>query len=423
MKQTTAETPSIDDFEISDKDIEDIGLQLAELSSFTQFINFIKGLPSYTKVLFTSAILLVTLILLADVINSYVGNPTYSRTPGISTSSDPNGLKAYSLLLNSYNISTVSLALRPQYSHLKTGSTLIIDNGINPNSTNEFQYLYNFVSSGGTLVLCTESQTNETVNGILKYNTSGIDSAQIFHLSNQITEARPTVQAKNLLPGVSSINFGQFAFGLSDNRYFPFRPILLGSQGIGGLYLKINQGKLVVLADYSPLTNQLLNSQDNAAFGIDLGRSQTNTVYFDDADALQTTQSEFVMPSRFENFALILLIIGLLYILSKIFRLGPPIKTKIVSTDPRMAHVDALTAKILKSQNSYELIDRLHAELNAKIIRLDEINATFKDFDKMTFDEIMVLATNLNYSDQYLIDITNALVAINSYLKTFRSDY
>lgn len=417
----TAEIQIPEELNISDDAIEEIGLQLTESSQLSELIASYKRLPGYVKVLLTIIVILLVIILLASVINEYVGNPSYSNSPGISTSSDPSGLKAYSLLLNSYDIKTVSLNSSPQNSNILPDSTIILDSQLNPTSTNEAAFIYNFISKGGKLILCTEGGTNQTLNQILAYNTVGINRSGIAHGNQPISSAMPTLLAKRLLPDVQRVNFGSNALALIS--VYPFKPILANQGFFAGAYLNIGSGYLVVLADFSPISNQFISSADNASMGIDLARSKANTVYFDDADALNIQQSSFVMPSRFTNAIYIALIIGLLYILSKIFRLGPPVKSSILETNPRLKHVDALTAKILKSNSRDELIRELNDELNIKLDRLRIINATFRDFDKITLSKIIRLAGNINYSDTYLIELTDALALINAYLKNFRSDY
>jgi hypothetical protein len=405
---------------ISESQIESINLQLTESITLGEIFATIKKIPGYVKFIIAIVVLIIVVSLISSLVNSYVGNPNYSSTPGISTSSDPTGLKAYSLLLNSYKIKTVSLSYEPQYSNLRSNSTLIIDSELNPTSNSEFKYLYNYVSNGSTLIICSTDGINQMVDNILSSNTTGINNSPINVGTNLESTARPTLIGRKMLKGVKLVSLNGNVMSLIN--YFPFKAILASKSNVEAAYLKINNGKLIIMGGYSPLSNQYLNNLDNAAFGVDIAQSKSNTVYFDDADALNQTSANFVIPSRFSNFLYILFVIGVVWILSKIFRLGPPVKETLERVDPRLTHVDALTGRILKTKKNTELIDKLHAELMNKLQILNAINATYKDFDKLALNKIIYLSKNKLYTERYLIDLADSLTLINRYLKQFRSD-
>jgi hypothetical protein len=124
-------------------------------------------------------------------------------------------------------------------------------------------------------------------------------------------------------------------------------PMLAGDTGLLATTAS-DGGTLVALASASPLTNASLALSDNAALAINLARSPSRTVIFDEfahgVGARGSGLAGLPAPWRY-GLGLGLLAVGL-WVLSAMARLGPPRRRRRAGIPPRAAYVDAMATAL-----------------------------------------------------------------------------
>jgi hypothetical protein len=123
--------------------------------------------------------------------------------------------------------------------------------------------------------------------------------------------------------------------------------LLAGDGGVLAV-TAVAHGTLVALASSSSLANAQLASSDNAAFALNLARSPSRVVYFDEYDhgagANGSGLAGLPAPWRF-GLGLVLLGVAL-WILSAMVRLGPPRRRRRAGPPPRAAYVEAVATSL-----------------------------------------------------------------------------
>jgi hypothetical protein len=124
------------------------------------------------------------------------------------------------------------------------------------------------------------------------------------------------------------------------------RTLLGGSGGALALLADVGHGRLVLLASSSPLDNDLLGRDDNAAFALDLAGPAGSPVAFDEYDHLKTSSGTGIagLPGHWQAGLLLALVAIVVWILSASRRFGPPVRADRELVPPRIAHVDAVAA-------------------------------------------------------------------------------
>ncbi len=109
----------------------------------------------------------------------------------------------------------------------------------------------------------------------------------------------------------------------------------------------LGAGRIVLLADSSPLQNRLLASGENAAFGLDLAGAAGRPVAFEEAvHGYGQSSGLAALPTRWQWALVGLALAALAFVAARIRRLGPPQPTTDGGLPPRQEHVEALAAAL-----------------------------------------------------------------------------
>jgi uncharacterized protein DUF4350 len=112
----------------------------------------------------------------------------------------------------------------------------------------------------------------------------------------------------------------------------------------------VGAGRLELLADSSPLSNDLLAHADNAALGVDLAGAPGRPVVFEEGvHGYGSGNGLAALPVRWKWLLAGLLLAALVAVGARIRRLGPPDPPAAVTLPPRRAHVDALAGALART--------------------------------------------------------------------------
>jgi hypothetical protein len=144
------------------------------------------------------------------------------------------------------------------------------------------------------------------------------------------------------------------------------RPILVGEDGGPVIALAGNSGsgRVVALADPSPLQNGFLAAEDNAALALGLVGSPERTVLFaEGAHGYGDSEGLSALPRRWRLALAGLGLAAAIWLYGRSRRLGPPEDEARALPPPRWAYVDAVTGTLARTRRPQEAAEpvRRHA--------------------------------------------------------------
>jgi hypothetical protein len=144
-------------------------------------------------------------------------------------------------------------------------------------------------------------------------------------------------------------------------------PVVTGPTSSLALVHTLGRGRVVLLADASPLQNRLLDQADNARFGValagELGRGVT---FVESVHGYGRSSGLGALPMRWRWLLGGLLVAGLALVLARIRRLGPPERASRDLPPPRRLYVDAVAALLARTREPEAAAARLRTEAQAR---------------------------------------------------------
>ena len=141
-------------------------------------------------------------------------------------------------------------------------------------------------------------------------------------------------------------------------------PVVGGGDGDLVDVARLGSGQLVLLADVSPLQNQLLAEADNAAFGLALAGDDGGTVRFaEGVHGFGETTGVAAIPTRWKVALGGLVLAALVGMWAKGRRLGPAEETERPLPPPRAAYVDALATTLARTKEPAAAMAPIQAAL------------------------------------------------------------
>jgi hypothetical protein len=133
-----------------------------------------------------------------------------------------------------------------------------------------------------------------------------------------------------------------------------------GSGGALLLERRIGRGELYLLADASPLQNRLLAATDNAQLALNLaGPGRRPVVFAESLHGYGPSRGLAAIPDRWRLAFAGLALAGLLWVLARARRLGPPERQLDSPPPPRGAYVEALALLLRRTGQADDLAARL----------------------------------------------------------------
>jgi hypothetical protein len=155
-------------------------------------------------------------------------------------------------------------------------------------------------------------------------------------------------------------------------------PLAAGEEGPIALVQDVGEGRIVLLADTSPLQNRLLDEADNAALALSLGGPGPVT-FVETVHGYGTATGLAAIPARF-GWALILLALsGVLLIVARWPRMGPPEPREEPLFPPRRAYVDALAATLARSRDTRAANESVRSAARERLARRAALSGDASD--------------------------------------------
>jgi hypothetical protein len=128
-------------------------------------------------------------------------------------------------------------------------------------------------------------------------------------------------------------------------------------------------GRALLLADASPLQNDLLDEADNAAFALALaGERGRRVVFAESVHGFGRSTGLAAVPGRWWWALGGLVLAGLLYLVARGRRLGPPEREERELPPPRRAYVEAVGSLLARTRNAGNAGARVQAAARARLV-------------------------------------------------------
>ena len=124
---------------------------------------------------------------------------------------------------------------------------------------------------------------------------------------------------------------------------------------------RVGRGRVVVLADGSPLQNRGLAREDNAAFALALAGADSPVTFLETVHGYGASTGLGALPASARWALLGLLLAGLAFVWSKARRIGPPEDRERPLPPPRADYVDALAGSLARTGRPAEVARPLRA--------------------------------------------------------------
>jgi hypothetical protein len=251
-----------------------------------------------------------------------------------------------------------------------------------------------FVSGGGTLVAGGEATTS-WIGSIV------VDPPS--HSPAGVTSARAVGEGVGDVETVTSAGIGSWSDpGDGDIVLAGSGRALLTAHDVGS-------GRVWLLADSSPLKNELLGTSDNAALGLALPRAGSNVSFLETVHGYSTDTGFGAVPVNWRSALYAAGLAVLCYMWARGRRLGPPEQRSRELPPPRREYVDALASTLARSKHPAEAISPVVAAARARLcVRAglppdasDDAIARAARAEEMPEDEIRALTTRVG--DEYSV--------------------
>jgi hypothetical protein len=270
------------------------------------------------------------------------GGPSGPVSSSYATNSQ--GLAAWAELLSHTSHTVVQLRTPLQRARLDPADTVVV---LDPEALlpAEGQRLLAFVKGGGRLVIG-GSDSQSTLPAVIprppQLNDSGSASES------------PAADGGAAVAGVSEVrSAGEGEWSPTAGYHAPLR-----SAAGGSLLLErdLGSGSIELLADASPLQNRLLGTADNAQLALNLAGGRNRTVVFvESVHGFGQSIGLAALPGRWWLAFAGLALAGLLWVLARGRRLGPPEQAQTASAPPRSAYVEAISLLLRRTRDPQAL--------------------------------------------------------------------
>ncbi|MGI8774114.1 MAG: DUF4350 domain-containing protein [Actinomycetota bacterium] len=325
-------------------------------------------LPRPARVGTVVAITVIALNLTLALLDAAGGDGEVSGPRSSSFSTEADGTAALAELLSDEGFETARSRTRPDVA-LGEGDTLFVLDPFGVHAP-DARALRSFVDRGGRLVLGGEidAQALATI----------VESPPTWSTGGPSTSAVTVPLAE--VAGVTSVE-GEGAGWWS--RVEVGVPLLQGEQRPTLLALEQGRGRVLLLADPSPLHNRWIGNTDAGALGVGLAGTPGSRVVFAEAFHGYADEGLGAVPSDWLWLIGALSLATLVFMWSRSRRLGPVDGISEKPRPPRVAYVDAVATSVAAAADRIDSIQGLQTKARTVLasrlgIRPDTNEAVFR---------------------------------------------
>lgn len=265
-----------------------------------------------------------------------------------------DGLAAFAELLARHGHPVERLRVSLDRAGLGAGVTLVLADPDHVTQA-ERRALRAFLDAGGRL-LAAGSSAAPVLAGLLGDDLEWDDT--------EVRVAHPLVPVPEIA-GVATVEAGGAGAWSEAGRTLP---VLGGTAGVLATVASVGPGRVVALADASPLQNRLLARADNAALALALVGDADSPVLFAEAQhGYGRGTGLAAVPARWRWAVAGGLLATLVWMWSRSRRLGPPDQVQRSQPPPRRAYVEAMAAALARTRHSQAVVAPLQERARARL--------------------------------------------------------
>jgi len=305
------------------------------------------------------AIVLVVLVVVVNVVLSLLDSSTRGadetapRSSSLSTGR--NGLAAYSELLRRNDHTTSALRGDLGDVALDPSETLVVLDPVGLDQDQD-KVIRRFVGRGGTLVAGGDGAT-------------GLLAALLEDPPTWSSTGTPLAQSVGAAPEVAGVRSVRSAGEGSWSNPGATTPVLADGSRALATVVDVGRGRVVALADASPLQNRLLASADNAGFGLGAAGEGRAVRFAEGLHGYGRERGLGAIPGRWQAALIGLALAALLGVVAAGRRLGPPEESGRTLPPPRREYVDALAVSLARTRRPVEALAPLQATARERLAR------------------------------------------------------
>ena len=144
-------------------------------------------------------------------------------------------------------------------------------------------------------------------------------------------------------------------------------PVLGDGSRILATVATVGRGRVIALADPSPLQNRLLGTADNAGFGLAAAGDGRTVVFAEGAHGYGESSGLGAIPGRWQAALLGLTLAALLWAVAAGRRLGPPEEAARPLPPPRREYVDAVAVSLARTNQPAQALGPLQAAARGRL--------------------------------------------------------
>lgn len=288
--------------------------------------------------------------------------------PGSSLATAPEGVSAWATLLEEHGHDVRRLRTTLDRTTLDADATVVL---VDPASLDDFEdeALAAFVHAGGTAVVGgvnTQVVVQRLLGGV-RWAPGGVTTAEV------VTGAAD-------VGGAETIRAHGYGRWLVEEWSAVTVAVAGGDEPIVVLG-ELGAGRVVALADASPLTNELLAEADNAALALAVVGDTDRPVVF--AEAAHGHGGSGIglddLPDGWATTVVGLVITGVVLLWSRGRRFGPPNEEDEDPVPPRRAYVDAIAATTARSRVAEDPVAPLRRRARSRLARRSGVDDGVSD--------------------------------------------
>ena len=290
---------------------------------------------------------LIAFSALSNLVEHVTPKPHGPRSSSYATSAE--GLAAYASLLADYGHPVRRLRRSPAERAIDPRDTAVL---LDPGAvrSDDAAALREFVRQGGRLVVGGES-SDLWLQGLL--------SEPPAWSSSTARDARPIVPVPETA-GVEEVEAEGPGTWRDAGQALP---VVAGDDRPVVAVANVGRGRVVLLADPSPLQNRLLDRADNAALGLAVAGAKGRRVDFlERVHGYRPASGFAAIPWSWRVALGGLVLAALALMLARGRRLGPPEAESRELAPPRRAYVESLAAVLARTKRPAEAIESVRAE-------------------------------------------------------------